>query len=207
MDITEKLEKGYIQSRVIIEVVGKPKEHVEKTLKDLIEQIKKRENIELLKQEVSEAKEVNDENNPDLWATFSEIEMLTKDIKVLVNFCFDFMPSSVEIIEPKELKLKDNDISNVLNDLQGRLHQVDLVAKRLNNENQFLKNNMHALIKNFVSILLINRSLSSEQLSKVVGMEKQELENFLEIMIKENRLNKEDGKYTVVKNGKREKQD
>jgi hypothetical protein len=82
-----------------------------------------------------------------------------------------------------------------------------MVAKKLNNENMFLKQNTQALLRNFISIILFNAQMTSEQLAKVVGMAKDDLEKFLDIMTKENKIKKDGDKYTVVKNVKREKQD
>lgn len=205
MELKEKLEKGYIQSRVIIEVIGKPKEHIENSMKEFIEKIKSADDVEILKQDISPAKEVKEGDTPDLWGTFAELEILTKNISVLVNFCFDYMPSSVEITEPKELKLMDSTLSGILNDLQGRLHHVDLVAKQLTNQNQFLRENVNALIKNLVSLLLSTSDLGIEEISKFTGIEKANLEKFLDMMIKENLIKKEGDKYSLVNNAKREK--
>lgn len=199
VNIKEKLAQGYVQSRVIMEVVGKPKEHVEAAIKEYLEKLGKNPDLEVLKEDISEAKEVKDEKNPGLWGAFAEIEMLTKNFQILINFCFDYMPSSVEIIEPKELKLKDSQITSILTDLQGKLHQIDMIAKQLNNENIFLKKNTKALLRNNISILLLKSKLTADQLSKFVGLKKEELEKFLEIMIKENRVRKEEGKYSLVK--------
>ena len=41
MDVKEKLDEGYIQSRVVVEVIGKPKEHVEKTMQEYVDKIKR----------------------------------------------------------------------------------------------------------------------------------------------------------------------
>jgi len=198
-DIQEKLGKGYVQAKAIIEVIGKPKEHVEGALKEYIEKIKNNSEIEVLKSEISEIKEVKDDLNQGLWSTFVDIEILVKDLPTLTGFCFDYMPSSIEIIEPKELKLRENQLSTFLNDLQGKLHQMDMVAKQINHQNTFLKNNVNALLRNLISILLSNSELNLEQVSKFTGYEKKELEKFLEVMIKENKIKKEDGKYNLVK--------
>ena len=32
VDISEKLEKGYVQARIVLEVLGAPQEHIENTL-------------------------------------------------------------------------------------------------------------------------------------------------------------------------------
>ena len=40
INIKEKVDKGYVHARVILEMLGAPKEHIEQTLHDYIEDIK-----------------------------------------------------------------------------------------------------------------------------------------------------------------------
>ena len=58
VNVKEKLDAGYIQCRVIIELVGKPKEHIEKTLRSYVEKIKQNENYDVLEQEYAQAPEL-----------------------------------------------------------------------------------------------------------------------------------------------------
>ncbi|MEM3127156.1 MAG: hypothetical protein QW331_03765, partial [Candidatus Woesearchaeota archaeon] len=117
MDIKEKLEKGYIHARVIIELMGKPKEHVEKTIKDYIKHISEDQNFEVLNQEIAPL-----EPKEEYFVTFAELEILCKDVPSLVGFCFDYMPSSIEIIEPEKINYDRHQLSSIINDLQARLH-------------------------------------------------------------------------------------
>lgn len=198
-NIKEKLNQGHVHSRVIVEVVGKPKEHVEEAIKDYVEKLKKNPDFEVINHNISEASEIKDEKNPGLWGTFVEIEMITESLSNMVGFCFDYMPSSVEILSPQEMKIKYNQAAGMLNDMQGKLHQIDMFAKKINNENNFLKMNTQALMRNFISILLFNSRRSAAEIAGAMGMEKKDIEQFLDIMIKENRVIKEGERYHLVK--------
>ena len=48
-------EEKYIRCRIILETLGKPKEHIEKTLKSFVETIKKNQDYMVLKEEFAEA--------------------------------------------------------------------------------------------------------------------------------------------------------
>ena len=122
VDIQEKLEKGYIHVKFIIEMGGKPKEHVEDTLKKYIEKIKQHEDYTVLKSDFAEAKEMKDQKG--VFLAFTDMELLAKDPRALTGFCFDYMPSSIEIIAPEELKISSAHFSYIMNDLQeiGRAH-------------------------------------------------------------------------------------
>ena len=197
VNINEKLAEGYIQGRFIIELVGKPKEHIEKTMKGVIDKIKENKNIYVLNQELAEAKEI--EKQEGFFSVFAELELLLMNLPVLVGFCFDYMPSSVEIIAPGEMKLKVNELNSFLNDLQAKLHRSDSMTKQLTMENQFLKNNVNKLLKNTITILLLKDGRKCEDLAKVIGIKPEDLQKFLDHMIEENKLRKEGDKYFLVK--------
>ena len=187
-------EHAHIRCRVIIEVLGKPKEHVEESIKDYVEHIRKDAELVLLKEEFSEAQEQG-----KLWTQFVELDLVCKGIHKLTSFCFEYMPSSIEIEKPEHLVLTNSELSGVFNDLQARLHSVDMAIKQSKAENDFLKLNMNAIISNIILISLkASAELSSEQLSKVTGIPQKELESFTNKLIEENRIKKEGEIYSLV---------
>ena len=183
----------HIRCNIIIEVLGKPKEHVEDSLKQYIEHIKEDSELVVISEKYSEIKEQG-----QLWSKFVELELVVKGTNKLISFCFEYMPSSIEVIKPEQLILTNNEISNFFNDLQARLHNVDMVVKQLNAENNLLKLNMNAIIHNAILICLKVSKLSLEQLSQVTGVDKKELEIFIEKLIKENKIKKEDNTYSLA---------
>ncbi|MBI2647300.1 hypothetical protein HYW99_02380 [Candidatus Woesearchaeota archaeon] len=193
----EKPEKqdasAHIRCRTIIEVLGKPKEYVEDALKQYIEHIKEDSELVVLNEEYSEAKEQG-----KLWSKFVELDLVVKGIKKLIGFCFEYMPSSIEVIKPEQLIMSSNELSNFFNDLQARLHNVDMVVKQLKAENDFLKHNLNAILHNSIMICLKVSKLSLDQLSQVTGVDKKELEIFVEKLIKENKIKKEEEVYSLV---------
>ena len=125
-------EKTHIRCKVIIEVLGKPKEHVEKTLRMYVDNIKDDSDLIILNSEFSEAVE-----KEKLYAIFVELDMIIKGIPKLIAFCFDYMPSSIEISKPEEFVMRKSSVEDLINDLQARLHDVDMTVKRQKNENDF----------------------------------------------------------------------
>ena len=148
-----------IVARVIIEMLGAPKEYIEKTLTDYIAKLKK-DGIKIIKEEVEPAKKQN-----ELFSTFVELDIEFEKLDDLMGFCFDSMPSSVEILEPEELKRTSTDLSNHLNDLQAKLHEVDMVVKTTRAQNAVLdKNAMNVVIvasNNAVPISKIEITIAS----------------------------------------------
>ena len=185
-------EKTHLRCKIIIEVLGKPKEHVEKALKRYIEKIDSDSDLIILKKEFADAKEKD-----KLWATFVDMEMVIKGLPKLIAFCFDYMPSSIEILKPDELNMTRSSIADFANDLQARLHDVDMIIKKLKNENEFLKKNMNTVINNSILISLISGALDKEGISKITGI-KDELKIFLDSLIKENKIAEDNGVYSLV---------
>ena len=124
--------------------------------------------------------------------------MVIKGTKKLISFCFEYMPSSIEVVKPEHLIMTNPELSNFLNDLQARLHSVDMIVKQMKAENDFLRLNMNAIISNAVLITLKISSLSLEQLSKVTGIHQKELQAFLEKLIKNNKVKKENDVYSLA---------
>lgn len=198
--IKEKLEKNYLHCRLIIEVLGKPKEHVEESLKTYLDAIKKEAGENFFKSEVMEAQKTGEavQDGVEYYTSFAELEVLFKDIQSLAGFCFDYMPSSVEIIKPDSLVLRNVDISNIMNDLQAKTHVVDGIVKSLKSENQFLRRNMKNLLKNFILISLKIKSNDAKALSKLSGVKEGELQKFLDELVHEKTIKKEGGGYRLV---------
>ena len=178
--------------RAIIEVLGKPKEHIEKSLKEYLDNLKNNKNYKVISQEIAEVKK---QEGQELWVVFAELEVKTNQVDSLISFCFDYMPSVIEILEPRKLSLSDLEISQFLNDLQGKLHHVDMVAKQVKLENDYLKKNMGSLLRNYVLLLLSKQSLSSTQLSKLTGVDKDKLEDFLDQLIDKEKIDLKEGVY------------
>ena len=193
-EIKEKVFDGYVHSSAIIEMVGKPKEHVEKTLKDYLATLKDQKDIELVKQDFSEPKEIEGE----MFSAFVEIELLTKGVGKLVDFCFDYMPSSIEIIEPESVKYRSYDFTAFLNDLQSRLHDLDMTVKTVNETNKQLNRNTENLLKNSIKLAISSGSDTIDKISSVLGISKENLSNIMETLVTANLISKDGEKFSIV---------
>ena len=179
-EIKGKVAEGKILTRVIIEIVGKPKEHVDKALRVVIDNIKEQKNIEIV-----EKKLFNAEKQEEMFSAFTELGVLFKDIQALIGFCFDFMPSSVEILDPEKLSFNSNEFAGLINDLLSKIHQMNLKLVQNNTEKKVLEKNLVNVLKNTVMVLLNIKSMQLKQLSKNSGINEKELKLLLDSMIKE----------------------
>jgi len=121
---------------IIIEMMGRPPEHLKKGLMAHLEKFGAQKNVEVIKQTMSEPRLI-DENN-ELYTIFSEVEFTCPTLLDVMNVIFDYMPASVEIVDPQTLSLPSDEATEVMNSLAGRLHKYDDVAKIMKNrENKF----------------------------------------------------------------------
>lgn len=183
-----------IKFRAIIEVLGKPKDYVESSLQDYLKKLKEDDSYQTKILEIAPAEQQKD---PELWSTFAELEVGTDTMGNLINFCFDYMPSLIEILAPENLNVNETDLSNFLNDLQARLHNLDMLTKQTKMENDYLVRNMSIMLKNTLLVLLARSSYSSGQLSKMTGVDKDKLEDFLDSLIDEDKVNLKEGVYSL----------
>lgn len=125
-----------ITVQLIIELAGFPKEHVEETMQRMVENIKQQYAVEdAAIQEVQQVKE--------LWSTFVEIKMRFDDLGHLTLFCFDYMPSSVDILEPVKFNLESQELNALFNDLMGKIHHYDMLLKNFKINNEMLKRKLN----------------------------------------------------------------
>ena len=184
--------------RALIEVLGKPKEHVEESLQGYIQKIKEDDSYNVISEDLAV---VEKREKEELWATFAELEIKTERIDHLIDFCFDFMPSVIEILEPNELVISEQQLSTFFNDLQSKLHQVDMIAKQVKMEGDLAKKNLAFLLQNYIRLILSKSNhLSAHQLSGLTGVAQGELEDFLDKLIDKNIIDLKEGYYYLKEN-------
>lgn len=125
-----------VKARSIIEIVGGPKEYVDKAMGIVIKKLQDDEKITLLKEKVFEAKQI--EGKP-LFSCFCEVDIEVKDMVDLFGFGFDFMPSSLEIYDPTEFHVNARVMNEMFNELMAKMHQYDMVVKNIYAQNLVLK--------------------------------------------------------------------
>jgi len=127
-------QKPWIKTKMIIEVAGFPKEHIDAALNKVSENFgKETKKIKVNNTKVKESQQVKIGNieKTKLFSGFVDLDFDVEDFSTLVGLMFDWMPSSVEIIEPEKITDNIQELNGVLNDLAGRLHQYDAAVKQL----------------------------------------------------------------------------
>jgi hypothetical protein len=183
------ISKGHILCRILFEMAGNPKEHVEKTLKEYIKTIKEDPEYIFMEDYYAPVEE-----NEGVWSTFFESKVLVTSLEKLNVLCMNLGPASVEILMPEEMTFSDKRITEIYNDFISKLHEIGIAMKNLSGENDLLKVNLNRSIRNCISLAL-NEPKTITDISEKVGIDAEHLQPFIEAMIKEKSLVKDGEKY------------
>ncbi len=130
------MEKPTITIKAILELMGSPEEHVDKTMEMIVEKLNASKEFEVITSKLSETTSIEDR---PFWSKFVDLELGFKNMDDVTGFCFDFMPSSIEVVEPVSFNFKKDILDNLWNDLIARIHQYDMLLKNLHAENKVMK--------------------------------------------------------------------
>ncbi|GBE19954.1 MAG TPA: hypothetical protein ENG87_00220 [Candidatus Pacearchaeota archaeon] len=165
MSPDERETRG-IKAALIIEVVGRPPEHLIDTLKTIIKRIDEEKNVVVKSKKINEPKLMKD--NKDFYTSFAEIEVEVEEILYLAVLMFKYMPAHVEVIEPELIALTNNGWNDIFNEITRRLHGYDEVAKILQFERGILEKRFREALgeEKFKEILEDRASVKKEKPKK-----------------------------------------
>ena len=64
-----------------------------------------------------------------MFTCFAEVDFEVERFARVTEVMFDFMPSSIEILEPGKISMDLGEASGLLNNISGRMHRYDEVAR------------------------------------------------------------------------------
>jgi len=193
--LKEVLEDGGVLARFIVELQGAPREHLFDTMKMLIAKLKEEENvISVVENEVSQIPE-----QKGIYSTFTEFEIVFDDLQKLVGFCFDYAPTSVEIIEPEKFLFQSNVMTDLLNDIVSQIHQHAAVVRDVHAQNKILQYNASAFLRNILIIAMAQKDRTLDELSKISGVKEHDLGPILKQLVERKEINYKDKKYSLIR--------
>ena len=137
-EIKNLVDDGWIHVKVIIEIAGTPEEFINKTIKELADKFEKENDIKPVLVKINKANEIGEK----VFSAFLDAEFLVAKLSRLFGIIYDYMPSSVEIVQPDSLSETTANMSDMINDLTAKLHQYDNVFKQLHAKNVILQNQL-----------------------------------------------------------------
>ena len=187
-----------IKCKVIIQMAGTPKDHLQKTLKAYIDKLKieYKKDLEIIDEYY--AKPEKEKKTDKHYNTFCELEIDFFGAENITWFCIDYLPASIEVISPDEIIYSAPDFTDYLNDMLSKLHKIDMQLKGLSAQNELLNQNGMVLAKNLLTIILSKGNADIEKISKLAGMPSQNAEKFLDLLIKEGKIKKDKDIYRLA---------
>jgi len=116
-----------IRAVMIIEIAGRPATHVKEALEAHIGKMDALKDVMIVYMKISEPTLIDEEK--EIYSCFAEVEIEVETLFRLSELIFDYMPSSIEVLSPDSVSLNVQESSMFLNDLAGRLHKYDEIAK------------------------------------------------------------------------------
>lgn len=133
-----------VRAVMMVEVAGTPAEHVKKALIAHVSKLKNVKSLQVHSIEIAEPREL--EERKGFYTTFAEVDFSSDTLKDLFDVMFDFMPSSIEITEPSNVSLNMEEATTLLNNVTGRLHRYDDIAKLMKARDQQLQLAINKLV-------------------------------------------------------------
>jgi hypothetical protein len=131
---------------LMLEILGRPPEHLKETLKEIIKQMSEEKGVEVKNNEIYEPVELKEEKS--LYTSFAEVDLEVDGIIEIALLIFKYMPSHIEIISPENINITKDILNETLNELIRRLHAYDDIARVLQNEKIILENKFREITEN-----------------------------------------------------------
>lgn len=142
--ISDKGDKKHIRAALILEIIGRPPEHLTETLQGIIKQIGEEKGVEIADQKINEPIPMKEQK--DFYTTFAEVEIEVEDMLYLAVVMFKYMPAHIEVISPELIALTNNGWNDIFNELARRLHSYDEIAGVLDMEKRILENKLREVL-------------------------------------------------------------
>lgn len=131
-------EKGKkINAILILEILGRPTEHLVQVLNEIIGKIEEESGVNVVSRKINEPTLAKD--SKELFTTFAEIEVEVERLMHIAMLVFKYMPAHVEILEPERIFMSNNEWSEIFSEVTRRLHGYEEVARVLQNERILLE--------------------------------------------------------------------
>ena len=134
-----------IRVMMIIEVLGRPPEHLIETLNNLIEKINSEKGVKVVDKKISEPNPLQNQEN--LFTAFAELEVEVEEVLQITMLMFKYMPAHIDVLYPEDLQLTNHELNDILNELTRRLHGYDEVARIIQSEKAILERKLKELTK------------------------------------------------------------
>jgi uncharacterized protein YfcZ (UPF0381/DUF406 family) len=163
-------EDQKINVSFIIEILGRPKDHVAETLGKLVDEIDEEKGVQVVEKTLHEPKVLEEKDDKavqsasgenseaasqlkkvkeglELFTSFADVEAEFENLNALLGIIFKYMPSNIEINSPETFVFKNDYVSEILTGVILRLHKYDEITKKLTHDNMELAQKLKMIIE------------------------------------------------------------
>ncbi len=193
----EKRSHKCVRAKVVIEVLGRPKDHVEKTRDDVLSKIKEDEEYEVAKEYLAEAKEEDE----GFFSSFMELDLWFVNMSKLLSFTLYFLPAHIEMIEPEQQVIKLPAANEFLSELAMKMHRVDELYQEAQAERDQLNRALTKVLDAAILAVVDQQPRTQEEIGKLLGILPEGLTDYLGFLASSGKLTlgEEDKKFHIGK--------
>lgn len=184
MNEEELLSEGYLKVYVLLEIVGKPAEHVEKAIRAVMGQIKDTEGIEVLDEDIGKPEKTDD----GFYGVFAEFDAYVQSLQRVGYLATNYTPATIELVEPEEMQVGFDEFNEVFGDTLSKLHMNNMQINELKQRRQQMTRSLNALAQNAILLSLQEGEKSLDAIAEDTGLNASDAENMLEAMEKEGKV-------------------
>ncbi len=119
----ETIERGGVLGLLYFDTHGRDREKVENLLVDLANRIMSEQGVVYAVGEIERAIEMEDKT----YSAAIKLKVLTKSFRDILRICMIYAPMAIEVLEPVEMRLKLNDIHEILMDVSQLSYEFTTV--------------------------------------------------------------------------------
>jgi len=125
--LKEGLEKGWIHARMFFEVMGATEQVAKDALAEHIRKMKKMDNMKIVAENLGETLRVDDPpkqfKDKEAYSQIADVEIIVSSLENLIYSVIFFGPSSIEVIEPKEMRIGFDSAQAMANAVAEIMHR------------------------------------------------------------------------------------
>jgi hypothetical protein len=159
-----------IQVFLVLEILGRPQQHVKEALNTLVIKMGTEKGVKILSKTYHDPVPVD--GSKDLFTAFAEVGLELDSLSNYFGVIFAYMPSNVEIVKPEELIITKSELNELANTLAQRLHQYDAITKQTMAERDILVKKLYEHAPHLFTNPEVNQNTINNQTSSKVKKDK-----------------------------------
>jgi len=122
--VKKRLKEGWLKVRMDIEVLATTEDAARGSLEKHVEKMEKHDFCVIYRKDFGSVDKVKNPFNPkqDAYSNVVQVEMVCRLFDNVVFLVMNYAPTSVEILEPVEIKMKLGEAQGILNSLSELIH-------------------------------------------------------------------------------------